>query len=56
MSPASRAPLIYNELVSQGSQNLTLGLARTAATQLDEFVRSPGFWANPCSVQFFLFQ
>jgi hypothetical protein len=35
MSPASRAPLIYNGMVSQGSQSLALGLAKTAATQLE---------------------
>jgi len=29
--------------MSQGSQSLALGLAKTAATHLDEFVRSPGF-------------
>ena len=34
MSPASRAPLIYNGMVSQGSQSLALSLA-TAATQLE---------------------
>ena len=47
MSPASRAPCITG-MVSQGSQSLTLGLAKTAAAQLDEFVRSPRlFWAKP---------
>ena len=40
MSPASQAPLIYTGLVSQGSQGVALGLAKTAASQLDEFVRS----------------
>ncbi len=40
MSPASQAPLIKTGMVSQGSQNLALGLAKTAASQLDEFVRS----------------
>ena len=34
MSPASRAPLIYNGHRSQDSQSLALGLAKTAATQL----------------------
>ena len=43
MSPASQAPLIKTGMVSQGSQNLALGLAKTAASQLDEFVRGPGF-------------
>jgi hypothetical protein len=41
MSPASRTPLIKRGLVSQGSQSLALGLAKTAASQLEEFVRSP---------------
>jgi len=36
MSPASQAPLIKTVLVSQGSQGLALGLAKTAASQLDE--------------------
>ena len=40
MSPASQAPPIKTGMVSQGSQNLALGLATTAASQLDEFVRS----------------
>ena len=40
MSPASQAPLIKTGMVSQGSQNLALGLATTAASQLDDFVRS----------------
>ena len=43
MSPASQAPLIKTGMVSQGSQNLALGLAKTAASQLDEFVCGPGF-------------
>ena len=43
MSPASQAPPIKTGMVSQGSQNLALGLAKTAASQLDEFVRGPGF-------------
>jgi hypothetical protein len=30
MSPASRAPLIKTGLVSQGSESLALGLAKTA--------------------------
>ncbi len=49
MSPASRAPLIKTGMVSQGSQSLALGLAKTAASQLDEFVRSRAlaFWAKP---------
>ena len=34
MSPASRAPLIYEGMVSQGSQSFALGLAKTAATPL----------------------
>jgi len=36
-------------LVSQGSQGLALGLAKTATSQLDEFVRSRAlaFWAKP---------
>ena len=36
-------------MVSQGSESLALGLAKTAATQLDEFVRSRtlAFWAKP---------
>jgi|GEM_PF-3341395 len=40
MSPASRAPLIKTGMVSQGSQKLALGLAKTAASQLAEFVLS----------------
>ncbi|MEK6337740.1 MAG: hypothetical protein AABM67_22705, partial [Acidobacteriota bacterium] len=39
-SPTSRAPLIRTGMVSQDSQSLALGLAKTAASQLDEFVRS----------------
>jgi hypothetical protein len=39
MSPASRAPLIKTGMVSQGSQRLALGLTKTAASQLDEFVK-----------------
>ena len=42
MSPASQAPLIKTGMRSQGSQNLALGLAKTAASQLDEFVGGPG--------------
>jgi hypothetical protein len=37
MAPASQAPLIKTRMGSQGSQNLALGLAKTAASQLDEF-------------------
>jgi hypothetical protein len=43
MSPALQARLIKTDMVSQGSQNLALGLAKTAASQLDEFVRGLGF-------------
>jgi|GEM_PF-4405484 len=46
MSPASQAPLIKTGMVSQGSQNLALGLAKTAASQLDEFVRGLAFGAK----------
>jgi len=31
-------------MVSQGSQSLALGLAKTAASQLDEFVRAHPFF------------
>ena len=34
MSPASQAPLLKTGMFSQGSQNLALGLAMTAASQL----------------------
>ena len=34
-------------MVSQGSRRLALGLTKAAATQLDEFVRAPNFWAKP---------
>ena len=34
MSPASQAPLLKTGMFSQGSQNLALGLAKTAASQL----------------------
>jgi hypothetical protein len=44
MSPASRAPLINYAHDSQGSKSLALGLATSAATQLDEFVLTPIFW------------
>ena len=47
MSPASQAPLIKTGMGSQGSQNLALGLAKTAASQLDEFIRGLAFWAKP---------
>ena len=49
MSPASRAPLIKTGLVSQDSQSLALGLAKTAASQLDESACSQPwrFWAKP---------
>jgi hypothetical protein len=39
-------------LVSQGSQNLALGLAKTAASQLDEFVRGPGFLGKAMKMRF----
>jgi len=49
MSPASRAPLIKTGMVPQGSQKLALGLTTTAASQLDDFVRSLPwlYWAKP---------
>ena len=37
MSPASRAPQIKKGPSSQGSQTLALGLAKAAASQLDDF-------------------
>ncbi len=47
MSPASQAPTIETGMVSQGSQNLALGLAKTAASQLDELVHALGFEQQP---------
>ena len=49
MSPASQAPLIYNGRFPKARKSLALGLAKTAASQLDEFVRSRAldFWAKP---------
>jgi hypothetical protein len=44
MSPASRAPLIKNGPVSQGSQGLALGLAKTVPMNRDSmslFARAP---------------
>ena len=40
-------------MVSQGSQSLALGLAMTAASQLDEFVRSraPAFGQSRSALQ-----
>src|SRR6185295_6127640 len=45
----SAAPARFCFLVTQGSQNLALGLTTAAASQLDEFVRSRplAFWAKP---------
>jgi hypothetical protein len=51
MSPTSQAPLSKRH-VSQGSQNLALGLAKTAASQLDEFVRGPGFLGKAMKMRF----
>jgi hypothetical protein len=41
-------------LVSQGSQSLALGLAKAAASQFNEFVRSRAlaFWAKPATCVF----
>jgi len=49
MSPASQAPLIYNGPGFPGLAELAMGLAETAASQLNEFVRWRvfAFWAKP---------
>jgi len=48
MSHASRAPLIKTGTVSQGSQKLALGLAKTLLRSSQTlFARALAFWAKP---------
>jgi len=49
-SPASQAPFIKMGLISQGSQNLALGLTTAAASQLDESLIEPLSRSLPLAV------
>lgn len=51
MSSASRAPLIYIGLVTRPRKGPPWAGAKTAATQLDEFVRQPAFLGKARSVR-----